>query len=149
MSARILIVDDHEAVRRGIRSLLSSRPQWKICGEAKDGLEAVEMTKALRPHVVLMDISMPRMDGAQATRIIRREVPESEVIVISQNDPAIVTRQAAEIDARGYVAKTDLSRDLLPTIDRVVGREEGESREETYAANKSLQHHGETDEPQE
>src|ERR1700674_189738 len=96
---RILIADDHEAVRRGLRSLLSSRADWSICGEAEDGLEAVEKAKALRPDVVLMDISMPRMDGVQATRIIRQEVPESEVIVISQNDPTIVRRQAAEMDA--------------------------------------------------
>ncbi len=79
MSGQILIVDDHEVVRRGIRSLLSSRPGWKICGEAVDGLDAIEKAKALRPSVILMDISMPRMNGIEAARIIRNELPESKV----------------------------------------------------------------------
>src|SRR2546430_3268188 len=85
----ILIVDDYETVRGGVRSLLSSRRDWVVCGEAEDGLEAVEKAKSLRPDVVLMDISMPRMNGVEATRIIRREVPESKVIIVSQNDPAV------------------------------------------------------------
>src|SRR5579864_8771823 len=77
MAGQILIVDDHAFVRRGLRALLSTRPEWSVCGEAADGLEAVEKAKALRPDVVLMDISMPRMSGIEASRIIRREVPES------------------------------------------------------------------------
>ena len=124
---RILLVDDQEPVRRGLRSLLSSRTDWLVCGEAVDGLEAVEKAKTLRPNVVLMDISMPRMNGLEATRIIRQEVPESQVILISQNDPTIVDQQAAKMDVRGYVVKADLSRDLLPAIDRLVGRRGVES----------------------
>jgi PAS domain S-box-containing protein len=124
---RILLVDDQEPVRRGLRSLLSSRTDWLVCGEAVDGLEAVEKAKTLRPNVVLMDISMPRMNGLEATRIIRQEVPESQVILISQNDPTIVDQQAAKMDVRGYVVKADLSRDLLPAIDRLVGRRGEES----------------------
>src|ERR1700686_162896 len=119
MSVRVLLVDDNEAVLRELRALLLSHPGWLVCGESVDGLEAVEKTKSLRPDIVLMDISMPRMDGVEATRIIRREVPESAVILISQNDPTIAARKAKEIGARGYVAKADLSRDLLSTIDKV------------------------------
>ncbi len=118
MPGQILIVDDHEIVRRGLRSLLCSRPEWQICGEAADGLEAVEKAKLLRPAVVLMDISMPRMDGLKATRIIRRDLPESKVIIISQNDPVVARRQAEEVGASAYVSKSDLSRRLLPTISR-------------------------------
>ena len=121
---RILIVDDHEAVRRGVRALLSTRPDWVVCGEAADGIEAVEKAKILRPDVVLMDISMPRMDGVEATKIIRQEVPESKVIIVSQNDPAEVSRQAAEIDA-GYVDKADLARDLLPAVESLVADRSG------------------------
>ncbi|HWY54003.1 MAG TPA: response regulator [Terriglobales bacterium] len=126
LSGQILIVDDHEFVRRGLRALLSTRPDWVICGEAVDGLEAVEMAKAMRPDVILMDISMPRMNGLEATRIIRKEVPESKIVIVSQNDPTIASRQTWEIDATAYVAKSDLSRSLLPTLDSVVGLPESE-----------------------
>ena len=106
-------------MRQRVRALLSSRAHWLVCGEAGDGFEAVELAKNLQPDVVLMDISMPRMNGLQATSTIRRDVPESEVIIMSQNDPAIVSRQAAQVQATAYVAKADLARDLLPAVERV------------------------------
>jgi DNA-binding NarL/FixJ family response regulator len=114
---RILVVDDHEPARSGIRSLLSARPELDFCGEALDGIDAVEKTKDLRPNVVLMDICMPRMDGLEATRIIQRECPGTKVILLSQNDLSILKRQAEEVGASGYVDKATLSRDLLPAID--------------------------------
>ncbi len=126
MSALILIVDDHEIVRSSIRDLLSSRPEWTICGEATDGLEGVEAAKTLRPDVILMDISMPRMNGLEATRILRKDLPESKVIIISQNDPASAQRQAQEVDAAAYIAKSDLTRYLLPTISRFLGNGSGD-----------------------
>jgi PAS domain S-box-containing protein len=118
---RILIVDDNEAMRRGIRSLLSARPAWEICGEASDGIEALEKTRLLRPDCILMDISMPRLDGIAATRAIHRDFPETAVILVSQNDPEIVRQQAHEIHARGYLSKADLARDLLATLDKLIG----------------------------
>jgi len=117
---RLLIADDHEAVRRGIRSLVSSRSDWFICGEAVDGVDAVDKIKELRPDIVLMDISMPRMDGVHATRIVREEVPESRVIIVSQNDPAIARQQASESGAADFVTKGTLARDLLPAILKVI-----------------------------
>jgi CheY-like chemotaxis protein len=127
---RILIVDDHEAVRGGIRSLLSARAEWSVCGEAGDGLEAVEKAQKLRPDVVLMDITMPRMDGVQATKIIRQEVPEAEIVLISQNDPSVVGSLATEIRAHAFVSKSDLFRDLLPAIDGLCGRSDLETTSE-------------------
>jgi DNA-binding NarL/FixJ family response regulator len=130
---KILIVDDHEAVRRTLRALLRDRSGWVVCAEAADGLEAVEKTRLLRPDVVVMDVSMPRMDGIAATRIIRQHVPEADVIIISQNDPAVVRRQAADVDAYGFVSKERLGFALVPLIDRIVERRQlafsdGESR---------------------
>src|SRR5260370_40282157 len=85
-SLRILIVDDHEVVRRGLRSLLSSRPEWEICGEAADGRAAVEQANSLRPDVILMDVSMPDMSGTQAAKIIHKELAETQVVIIKQNE---------------------------------------------------------------
>ncbi len=118
---RILIVDDNEAVRRGIRSLLANRSEWQICGEAVDGAEAVEKARQFLPELIIMDTSMPRMDGVEAANMIRRDLPESKLIIISHNDSAILRQQAQDMAARGYVAKEDLVRDLLPTIERVAG----------------------------
>src|ERR1700723_2484909 len=116
---RILVVDDDAHVRRALGSLLLSRTSWQVCGEAADGVEAIEKAKALRPDVILMDVSMPRMNGLDATRVIRRDLPESKIVIISQNDPAVVSRQARYVDATACVAKVDLSRCLLSTIEGV------------------------------
>ncbi len=117
---RILLVDDNETVRQGMRTLLSSRPDWTICGEAANGLEAVEKARQLSPDVILMDISMPRMDGLDATRIILRETPTCAVIMVTQNDELIARRQAAAVNAKGFVDKGDLPRALVTTIEKVV-----------------------------
>src|SRR5262245_13351510 len=118
-SLRILIVDDHEVIRRGLRSLLSSRPEWEICGEAGDGQAAVEKVHALRPDLVLMDVTMPVMIGTEAAKIIRSRHIETKVIIISQNEPEVARRMAMEAGAEAFVTKADLSRDLLSTIDKV------------------------------
>jgi PAS domain S-box-containing protein len=118
-SIRILIVDDHDAVRHGLRSLLSSRSDWAICGEAVDGIEAVEKTKSLQPDIVLMDITMPRMDGLEATRNILKESLQCKVVIITQNDPAVARNQAATVGARAFVTKSQLSQDLVTTVERV------------------------------
>src|ERR1051326_5395348 len=108
MSAiQILIVDDHELFRRTTRTFIESQADWQVCGEAGDGIEAIEKAKELRPQVILMDINMPRMDGLQATRVIRREIPDCHVIIVTQNHESIAREQAAAVDAKGSINKAE------------------------------------------
>jgi PAS domain S-box-containing protein len=116
---RILVVDDHEEIRKAIKALLSAHKRWSICGEAEDGIEGVEKAIKLRPDVIIMDVSMPRMNGVEATRILHREIPNSDVVILSQNDRSIVSRQARDAGASAFVAKSDLAGDLLSTLDTV------------------------------
>jgi len=113
---RILIADDHEVVRRGLRSLLSSQSEWQVCGEAVDGLDAIAKAKELRPDVIVLDISMPGLNGLEAASVIRKEVPESEILILSQHDPSQMRQTALAAGARAYVAKSDVSRDLLAAV---------------------------------
>ena len=112
----ILIADDHELFRRNLRYLVESQPGWRVCAEAADGMEALQKAKDQRPHIVLIDMSMPRMDGAEAARRIRREVPESHVIMVSQNDPALMRKIAAETGAHAFISKSDIVRELIPAV---------------------------------
>ena len=120
---RILIVDDHELVRRGIRSLLSAEPAFTVCGEAVDGKDAVEKAAALRPDLVVMDISMPNMNGLEATREIKRLIPQTEVVIMSQHETSEMFRQAVNAGASAYVSKSSISTDLMEAIAKA-GRHE-------------------------
>lgn len=126
---RILIVDDQEIFRRILCGLVASRFGWMTCGQASDGLQAVKQAKLLLPDVIIMDVFMPIMNGIDAARIIREEVPESRILIISQDDPSIVQRQTIEAKAQGFLAKADLPHDLLPAVERILS-ENGRSTTE-------------------
>ena len=116
---RILVVDDHELVRKGICSVLGTEPSFAVCGEAVDGLDAVAKAKALLPDVVVMDVSMPNMDGLQATREIKRFLPDTEIVIVSQIEAPEMVRHARNAGAGAYIVKTAISTDLLAAIARV------------------------------
>ncbi len=120
---KILIVDDHEVVRQGVSSLLRRNGSYEICGEAVDGSDAISQACQLRPEVIVMDISMPNLNGLEATRTIRDLLPDSEVLIMSQHDSPQVVQQAFNAGARGYVVKSSLARELLNAV-AVVGRHE-------------------------
>ena len=116
---RVLVVDDHEVVRRGVCALIQSYPQYDVCGEAVDGQDAVEKARELDPDVIVMDVSMPRLNGLEATRLIRSTSPSSEILILSQHDSPEMVRQAFKAGARGYVVKSSIARDLLTALECV------------------------------
>jgi len=117
---RILIADDHELVRQGLRALLAARPAREVCGEAADGVEAIEKAARLQPDIVLLDVSMPRLNGLEAASAIRRESPASNIVIVSQHDPAEMLPSALQAGACGYVSKSDIGSNLLSTIESIV-----------------------------
>ena len=116
-SLRILIADDHDLVRRGIRELLQSYPVWSICAEAKTGRDAVAKSEALKPDIAILDISMPDLNGLEATRRIRKASPRTEVLILSMHSSDHLTREILDTGARGYILKSDSARDLAIAIE--------------------------------
>ena len=113
---QILIADDNQMVRRGISLLLSQERDWSICGEASNAEEVLGLSGELHPEIVLLDVSMPGMDGLGITRVLKQRLPDTKILIISQHDPHHLRRFSIEAGAEGCVDKARLATDLLPAI---------------------------------
>jgi len=116
---RILIADDHELVRHGIRSILRAHQGWNVVGEAVDGVQAARMTQNLRPHVLIMDVTMPNLDGLETTRQIMSKAPETKILILTMHESDQMVRRILEAGARGYVLKSDLAGQLVRAVREV------------------------------
>jgi DNA-binding NarL/FixJ family response regulator len=114
---RILVVDDHDVVREGVCTLLAPEKHWQICGEAVSGVEAVEKALQLRPDVVVMDFTLPEMDGLDATRRIRKALPQTEVLILTVHDSEALIKEAFLAGAKAFVVKTDTRHHLIPALE--------------------------------
>jgi DNA-binding NarL/FixJ family response regulator len=117
MPFRILVADDHEVVRRGLCALLRNQPDWDVCGEAKDGRDAVEKVLLLKPEVVILDIGMPNLNGLEATRQILKANPQVKVLILTLHDSDQVVQEVLNAGARGFLLKTDAARDLVVAVE--------------------------------
>ena len=115
-NARLLLVDDHEIFRRGLRALLEPFPEWQICGEAVDGMDAIEQCKLLKPDIIVMDVSMPRLNGLEAARLIRKETPEPRIVMITQHDSPQIRTAALEAGAQAFVTKSAVGSELVSAL---------------------------------
>jgi DNA-binding NarL/FixJ family response regulator len=117
---RILLVDDHEMVRRGLRALLETHAGWEICGEAADGRAAVKFAAALAPHIVVMDLIMPKLNGADAARQILDKARHTQVLMLTMYESEQTVREVLEAGVRGYVLKSDAGRDLVAGMEALL-----------------------------
>jgi DNA-binding NarL/FixJ family response regulator len=113
---RILIADDHEVVRQGVRTILESQSGWSVVAEAQDGLHAVDQAQETKPDIVLLDISMPQMNGLEAAKQILKLLPDTQVLILTMYESDELVREVLAAGARGYVLKTDARRDLVNAV---------------------------------
>jgi len=119
---RILIADDHDIIRRGLKALLSSHAGWEVCAEAKTGREAVSLAEETLPDIVVMDISMPELNGLEAARRIHKLLPKTEILILSIHFSDQLVRDILDVGARAYIMKSDADRDLLAAIEAIANR---------------------------
>jgi DNA-binding NarL/FixJ family response regulator len=124
MSLRLLIADDHEALRMGLRTVVKSKPQWEICGEATDGEEAVAKARKLSPDVIILDLSMPTMNGYEAVAEIKKFAPAAKIVIFSMHEIPATARQ---VGADAFVSKSSAVRVLVETIERVAQNPSGKA----------------------
>src|SRR5579864_3948868 len=114
---RILIADDHDVARGGIRALLENHPGWEVCGEAKDGRETVELVAKTKPDLILLDIGMPNLNGLEATRQILATAPDALILILTMHDTDQLVREVLRAGARGFLFKSDAGRDLVTAVE--------------------------------
>lgn len=114
---RIVLADDHEAIRLGVRSVLSAHPDWRVVGEAADGREALEVVRSVRPDIAILDYSLPMMNGLELTRAIKKELPRTEVLIFTMHDREDVLAELLTAGARGYLLKSEASKHLLAAVE--------------------------------
>jgi DNA-binding NarL/FixJ family response regulator len=114
---RILLADDHDVVRRGLRQLLEEQADWEVCGEAVTGRQAVEMAKDLVPNVAILDLTMPELNGLEATRQIRAALPTTEVLIFTMHESEQLIRDVLAAGARGYLLKSDAARFIVSAVE--------------------------------
>jgi DNA-binding NarL/FixJ family response regulator len=119
MTTRVLLVDDHEVVRRGLRAMIDANEGFEVCGEASDGRTGVKLAKQLKPDIVVMDIAMPQLNGLEATRQILENFPTTQVLILSMHESEQVVSEVIAAGARGYVLKSDAARDLVDALEAV------------------------------
>jgi DNA-binding NarL/FixJ family response regulator len=116
---RILVADDHDVVRWGLRHLLTAQPGWQVCAEAASGAKAVSLALQFKPRVVVMDIGMPELDGIEATRQICKLLPQTKIVILTMHFSDQLIRDIVEAGARGYVIKSDADRELVIAVQTV------------------------------
>jgi two-component system, NarL family, response regulator NreC len=114
--ARVLIVDDHTFIRRGIQSILNSSPDWDYCGEAENGVAAIRLAAELKPDVIIMDVSMPGLNGLEATRVIHEAQPDIKIVLLTLHDSIEVLRSGFQAGAQGYLLKSEAEQELLRAL---------------------------------
>jgi len=114
---KILIADDHELVRKGLRTVLETQPGWTVCGEAVNGRQAVELAIRLAPDVTILDVTMPELNGLEATRQIRKENSDAEILILTMHESEQLIGEVLAAGAHGYILKADTSRLLVSAVD--------------------------------
>jgi DNA-binding NarL/FixJ family response regulator len=116
---RILIADDHDLMRRGLKALVESHPGWVVCDEAYTGREAIAKAEQTKPDIVILDISMPELNGLEAARSIRKASPNTEILILSVHYSDQLIREILEAGVRGYLMKSDPDRDLINALEKL------------------------------